>query len=201
MPVSLTERADRLNLRAGFVGRLPPVILVTDEQRMPDPLAAMAGLRAGDAVLLRHYRAPDRRDLAYALAAACRAARLRLIVGGDVALAQTVGAHGVHFPERLAARAGSARHARRGFLVTAAAHSWRALVAAHRHGADAVLLSPVFATASHPGATGIGACRFAALAHRSPVPVYALGGITATTAGRLAATGAVGIAAIGAFTA
>ena len=200
MPVSLTERADRLNLRAGFVGRLPPVILVTDEHRMPDPLVAMAGLRAGDAVLLRHYRAPDRGDLAYALADACRAARIRLIVGGDTALAQAVRADGVHFPERLVSHAGQARWFRRGLLVTAAAHSWPALVAARRFGADAVLLSPVFATASHPGATGIGACRFAALAHRSPVPVYALGGITAATAGRLAATGAVGIAAIGAFT-
>ncbi|NQV81346.1 MAG: thiamine phosphate synthase, partial [Alphaproteobacteria bacterium] len=155
--MSLTERADRLNLRAGVDGRLPPLILVTDEHRMPDPFPAIAGLRAGDAVLLRHYGAPDRRDLAYALAAACRAARLRLIVGGDVALAQTIGAHGVHFPEKFATRARLAWHARRGFLVTAAAHSWRALVAAHRLGADAVLLSPIFATASHPGAAGIGA--------------------------------------------
>jgi thiamine-phosphate pyrophosphorylase len=72
---------------------------------------------------------------------------------------------------------------------------WRA----RRAGADAALVGPVFATASHPGARPLGPLLFAALARLSPLPVYALGGIEETTARRLKAAGAQGFAAIGAF--
>ncbi len=85
--------------------------------------------------------------------------------------------------------------------MTAAAHDAAAIRRAARHGAHAVLLSPVFATASHPGAPSLGPLRFARLARCSPIPVYALGGITAETARRLAGSGAVGLAGIGLFTA
>jgi thiamine-phosphate pyrophosphorylase len=194
---TLSEHADRLNFRNHSGKHLPPLVLVTDEQRMPNPLMAMAQLRAGDAVLLRHYGAPHRRDLAFALAARCRAAGVRLVVGGDLDLARAVGAYGVHFPEGLASHTLAAKAA--GFLVTVAAHDGPALAAALRIGADAALLSPVFATASHPGALALGVIRFSALVRESQIPVYALGGISASTAGRLCDSGAVGIAGVGAF--
>ena len=44
--------------------------------------------------------------------------------------------------------------------------------------ADGIFLSPVFPTASHPGAATLGAAGFHALADRSPVPVIALGGMS-----------------------
>ena len=84
-------------------------------------------------------------------------------------------------------------------LVTAAAHDGAAVRRAVRAGVDAVLLSPVFATASHPGAPTLGAGRFAALARTAAVPVYALGGIDPGSVRRLGGTGAAGIAAIGAL--
>ena len=65
---------------------------------------------------------------------------------------------------------------------------------------DAAVLGPVFASASHPAAPSLGASRFAALVRASPLPVYALGGIDAAAAQRIARSGAVGIAAIGALT-
>jgi thiamine-phosphate pyrophosphorylase len=198
MPLTLSEHADRLNLRNHSGTPLPPLILITDEQRLPDPLGAIAQLRAGDAVLLRHYGAPQRRDLAFALAARCHAARIRLIVGGDLDLARAVEADGVHFPQGLApGGAGAAKAA--GFLVTVAAHDGPALAVATQMQADAVLLSPVFETASHPGAPALGVNRFTALVRKSGVPVYALGGVSATTVGQLRHSGAVGIAAVGAF--
>ncbi len=200
MPTTLTERADRLNLRSGGRGWLPPIIMVSDANRLADPLAALGCLRAGDAVLFRHYDAPNRAALARTLAKACRSGRVRLIVGGDAALAHAVGAQGVHFPQDMVARAAAIRRDRHDFLVTAAAHDWVAVIAAHRAGVDAVLLSPVFETASHPGASHLGVCRFAAWVHRSPLPVYALGGVTGVTAARLTESGASGIAAVGAFT-
>ena len=194
---TLSEHADGLNFRNHNGKHLPPLVLVTDEQRMPNPLMAMSQLRAGDAVLLRHYGAPNRRDLAFALAARCRVAGVRLVVGGDLELARSVGADGVHLPEGLADRTLAAKAA--GFLVTVAAHDGAALVDAIRFGADAALLSPVFATASHPNAPALGVTRFSALVRESLIPVYALGGISASTAPRLWDSGAVGIAGVGAF--
>jgi thiamine-phosphate pyrophosphorylase len=60
---------------------------------------------------------------------------------------------------------------------------------------DAAFLSPVFATSSHPGAASLTPVRAAFIAAAAPVPVYALGGITARNAGLLAPAFA-GLAAI-----
>jgi len=182
---------------------LPPLLLVTDQRRLPNPLAAAARLPAGSGILLRHYQAPDRADLAGTLAALARMRRLKLLVAADWRLAAAVGAAGIHLPEGLlrsgllAPLLGWARRRRR--LVTAACHDRAALALARRLGLSAALLSPVFATASHPGAPALGALRFTAWCRRAGVPVLALGGITATTARRLAASGAAGLAAVGAL--
>ncbi len=201
MPRTLANLADSLNLRNGGDGRLPPLVLVTDQNRQGDPVAAAASLRMGDAILLRDYDLPERMQLARRLAAFCRARRINLVVGRDVALARAVGAQGVHLPEALIRCVPAVRAALPGAFVTSAAHGGAALVSAARHGVDAVFVSPVFATASHPGAPFLGAVRFAALCAQSAVPVYALGGLDALTASRLAGSGAIGIAAIGGFAA
>ena len=52
--------------------------------------------------------------------------------------------------------------------------------------ADGIFLSPVFATASHPGADTLGVAGFHALARDSSVPVIALGGMNAARARELA---------------
>ena len=171
---------------------------MTDRERLPDPMAAVSALPRGSAVILRHYGAADREAMARRLAVLCRRHGIRLLVGADPRLAVAVGAGGVHWPEAMARR-GLARGRRPGWLVTAAAHSPAALLGAARAGADAVLVSPVFATQSHPGAPPLGALRFAILCRSSPVPVYALGGVTAANARRLVLAGAAGLAGIGGF--
>jgi thiamine-phosphate pyrophosphorylase len=198
--MTLAKWAARLNLRCRRrPAALPPLILVTDRRRLADPLAAAARLPRGSAVLLRHYCDPDRARLAAALARLCRKRGLVLLVGADARLAARIGAGGLHLPEALVARRRWRR--RPGWLVTAAAHGEAAVRRAARAGVDACLLSPVFATASHPGARALGPVRFARLAHRAAVPVYALGGIDMRSARRLATGGACGIAAVGAFAA
>lgn len=206
--MSLANAARKLNSRARRrdpgAARLPPLLLMTDEARLPDPLAALDRLPPGAAVILRHYRdgpdAPARRALARALVPACRLRRLALLIAASPRLAAEVGANGLHMPEWQLRRGGIAawwRRHRPGRLLTAACHSFPALIAAHRAGADAALLAPVFATASHAGTPAIGTIRFAAWTRASPLPVYALGGVDAAGARRLGATGAVGIAGIG----
>ena len=59
------------------------------------------------------------------------------------------------------------------------------IATAARARADAVLLSPVFATRSHPGGRALGPLRFLMLARQSPLPVIALGGMTRQRAARL----------------
>jgi thiamine-phosphate pyrophosphorylase len=196
--MTLAELARQLNLATPACG-LPPLILMSDAARLPDPMSAAAALPKGSAVILRHYEAPGRRDLAVALAGLCRARGLLLLVAGDGRLAARVGAHGLHLPEALVTRAAAWRQRRPDWLITVAAHGRSALMRAARAGADAALLAPVFATLSHPETPPLGVVRFAALVHRSPLPVYALGGINAATMHRLQGSGATGIAAIGAL--
>ncbi len=203
---TLTDLARRLNLRRSAAPApesrlLPPLILMTDADRLPDPTAAVVRLPRGSAVILRHYGASGREALARELVALCRGRHVRLLIAGDARLARAVGADGVHLPEAMA-RLGPGiwqRWRRPDWIVTAAAHSRAALFRAARAGADAALLSPVFWTASHPLAPALGPLRFAAWCRSSPLPVYALGGISALTARRLAAGGAVGFAGISAF--
>lgn len=68
---------------------------------------------------------------------------------------------------------------RAGLLYCATAHDLREIGLANRLGADAVLLSPVFATRSHPGGKVLGPARFRLLAQHSRAPVIALGGMDA----------------------
>ena len=191
---TLAEAAASLKRTAG--SSLPALLLMTDEARLADPLPAANALPAGSGIILRHYGAPERAVLARRLAAIARRRGLVLLVGEDPALARRIGAHGVHLPERAIRRAGAVRW-QRDWLITAAAHSPAALRSAAFAGADAALLSPVFATASHPDVRALGPRRFAALAHASPLPVYALGGIDSARARLLQGSGAVGIAGIG----
>ena len=191
---TLAEAAASLKQAAG--SSLPALVLMTDDERLADPFPAARALPAGSAIILRHYGAPERASLARRLAEVARRRGLLLLVGEDPALARRVGAAGVHLPERAIGRAGMVRW-HRDWLITAAAHSQTALRAAAAAGADAALLSPIFATASHPGARPLGLHRFAALARQSPLPVYALGGIDRARAQLLQGSGAVGIAGIG----
>ncbi|MEX2642656.1 MAG: thiamine phosphate synthase [Acetobacterales bacterium] len=187
---------------------LPRLLMMTDERRLPDPLPAARRLPPGSGIVLRHYGDPRRAAIGAALARLCRQRGLVLLVGDDIALATALRAEGIHLPERrlleMARRGETLRrlHTRPGGgrrLVTVAAHSPATLRTACRMGADAVLLGPVFATASHPGARGIGAATFTRWTRQSPLPVYALGGIDAGRLLTLAGSGACGAAAIGAL--
>lgn len=73
-------------------------------------------------------------------------------------------------------------------LGLATAHSLREIGAANRLGADAIVVSPVFPTRSHPGARPLGVVRFRLLAARAQGPVIALGGMDARRARRLKTT-------------
>ncbi|MBT2186375.1 thiamine phosphate synthase [Sphingobium nicotianae] len=170
--------------------RVPTVWLMTDA-RIPDAdlLHAARRLPRGAAIVVRHYR----RDVAgrRALFDGLRAVvgrRCRLLLAGSPEQARAWGADGHHGPIP-ARRAGP-------WLHSASVHDHHELLAAFRAGADAILISPLFATRSHPGGRPLGPVRFAALARRSSVPVIALGGVCPRHAGLVRRLGATGFAAI-----
>jgi thiamine-phosphate pyrophosphorylase len=178
---------------------LPRLILMTDNVRLPDPTIAIHSLPAGSAVIVREQDQEKRTDLARLLQPLCRRRSVRLLIANDWRLALAIAANGMHLSEASVRRGsrGWRRVRRPGWIVTGAAHSPAAVRRAAKLGVDAVLLSPVFATQSHPDARTIGTLRFARWARESPIPVYALGGIDARGGRRLRNSGVAGFAAIG----
>ena len=126
-----------------------------------------------------------------------RAKNCLLLIAGEPMLSRRLGANGLHLPERMLTRPYGNGHG----AITAAAHSETAIHAAARAGAAAVLISPVFPTASHLDAVALGIVKLAKLARLARtlgMAPYALGGIaTGADIRRLAGTGAAGVAGIG----
>jgi len=175
---------------------LPRLLFFTDPARTLDIEAAAATLPVGAAIVFRAFGAADAEERGRALARFARARGLKLLVGADDRLAARIGADGVHLPERLAWRARAVRHRGTGWIVTAAAHSARAAMTALGDGADAVVVSAAFASASPSAGAPMGPTRLAALARQVGGPVYALGGINEQTARRLKDAGLAGLAAV-----
>ncbi|MDT8283375.1 MAG: Nudix family hydrolase, partial [Gammaproteobacteria bacterium] len=86
-----------------------------------------------------------------------------------------------------------------GTLFSASCHNRQELQKAMRLNADFVVLSPVQKTASHPEMEALGWQLFSDLTASCCVPVYALGGVSATDLDKAWSNGAQGIAAISAF--
>jgi thiamine-phosphate pyrophosphorylase len=191
----LARAAARLAVRSGY--ELPALILMTDDERLADPLAAARALPRGSMVILRARKAPQRGRLAIALRRIARARGLKLLIADDPALAAAIGAHGIHLPQTLAQDAAHWRALRPSWFITVAAHSLSsAMRVCH---ADAMIVAPVFPTQSHPGGTTLGALRLRLIAQQVHIPIYALGGIDSGTVRSLVGAKLAGLAAIGAL--
>ncbi len=180
------------SIRRHFPAGLPPLLALTDPGRTPDPLDLALQLEPGSGLVYRHFGAGNRFGTAHALADACRTRRLLFLVANDPELALATGADGVHWPERCWREAWRWRG--RFPLITMAAHSARAARRAGLAGADAVLVSPVFPSASRSAGQPLGTMRFRSIASASPVPAYALGGVRPGNAARIDGIG--GLAAV-----
>ena len=164
---------------------------MTDPRRTHEMERTIAALPRGWGVIYRHFGAPERLETAKRIARLCRG-RLVFLVAADPQLALAVHADGVHWPE---AKLRRVRPGNPRWIETASAHSRAALVRAARQGVDAAILSPVFESASPSAGKPLGPLAFRLLARSAPLPVYALGGISARTAAR-AMSSAAGFAAI-----
>lgn len=142
--------------------------------------------------------APDYLELARAVCGRARPWGAQVLLNADPALVTAAGAQGVHLNTRRL-RALSARPLSPELWVAASCHDAAELAQAARIGVDFVVLGPVLATASHPGAAALGWKRLRALTETTALPVFALGGLQAEDRARAWEAGAQGIAAIRGF--
>lgn len=154
---------------------MPRLWLMTDERMGSALIPAIERLPRGSGIVFRHYSLPRaaRQALFRRVRRVARARRLTLLSGGP-----------------------GGEHGRKPGSLTAPVHSLRERIAAERNGARLVFVSPVYSTASHPGARALGRVRFGLLIRGIKVPVIALGGMTHKRARSLSAFRIYGWAAI-----
>ena len=178
----------------------PSLLVITDRKQAKLPLKTVVSrIFAGGCrwLLLREkdLSKTKRLELAGDLAALARHNDAKLLISGDVEAARL--ADGLQLPcngDLAAARAVLGAQA----LIGISTHDRQEVAAAAEAGADYVTLSPIFLTASKPGyGPALGLETLRAIAKDLPVPILALGGITAANAADCCSAGAAGIAAMG----
>lgn len=169
---------------------------MTDDRLTVNWVNAALALPAGSALIVRHRNSQAREKLALVLLQVCRRRRVLLIVAEDFHLARRIHADGVHVPARLAGRIPGLRASNKDWIITTSVHSLGARLRSERLSPDAMLVSPLFETASHAGQSSLGTTRVAAIVSGSRLPCFALGGIEASNVSMVSALPVQGIALI-----
>jgi 8-oxo-dGTP diphosphatase len=157
----------------------------------------------GSGITLLRLRDQGIDDAAYqALASevipAAHAQGVRVLVDRSFELCRAVGADGLHWSVARLLEKGRPNLGP-GQLLAVSAHTDSDLAMAADRGADFAVLSPVAATATHPGAVPLGWDGWAAARGDHALPVYALGGLGSDDLDVAARHNAQGVAAIRGF--
>ena len=176
---------------------LPPLLFFTDRKRTPNPWLTAQRLPPGAGVVYRHFGRDDAQETALRLRRATADRGVRLMIGLDAPLAEAVGADGLHLPERALHLAPRHRRAFPDWLITGAFHGGPVPAREVLAALDAVVISPIFATASlSPPRPPLGGNGVRQLAEALARPIYALGGVDAENAPELRGSGVCGIAGV-----
>ncbi|MCP4393242.1 MAG: hypothetical protein GY804_03090 [Alphaproteobacteria bacterium] len=197
--------------------KLPKQLFLTDEHRHPeieDIFCIANKLQKDSGIIFRHYEHAKRKEFSLIIKEFCTKKGIKLIIADSLSMAKELDADGIHLPEWMTKNKNSTTNELptimewaqdNGKILTTAAHSFEALETAHRINADAALLSPIFTTQSHPNAKIIDEELLIIWSKNSPVPLYALGGITKINAAKISSANGynmnniVGIASSGAL--
>jgi thiamine-phosphate pyrophosphorylase len=171
------------------------LLLIATSRLACRPLAAIveeAARGGAGAVELREPGVPDRELLAAARALREVTARLGilLIVNDRPDIAALSHADGVHLGQDDLPLAAARTIAGKEALIGISTHSVEQARAAERAGADYIGIGPVFPTATKDAGPPIGLDVLAEVASAVAIPAFAIGGIDAEKASRVAAAGA-----------
>ena len=183
--------------------RLPSIYLVTPEP--DDPVKFLGRLESllAEGIGLLQLRAKTLEPAAYSklarqIKSLCAGTETRLLLNAPPTLAEELGATGVHLTSAALMEL-KERPLGREQWVAASCHSAEELEHACRIGVDFIVLAPVLATATHPGARPLGWQSLQQLAERATVPAYALGGMKLADIAMAWEHGCQGIASISAL--
>ncbi len=117
----------------------------------------------------------------------------KVLLDGDPALVQRLGADGLHLNSK-ALKSATERPLPDGYLIAVSGHTLEALQQGEAMGADFAVLSPVNYTKAHPDIEPLGWDGFADIAAKVSMPIYALGGVSANDEAAAIAAGGQGVA-------
>jgi len=182
------------------------VHLVTDRRRFGLDLPELVRRVAASDVDVIQVREADLEDralvsLVRGILGAVVGAGARVLVNDRPDVAIAAGAAGVHLRGDSVAASRVRAIAPSGFVIGRSVHSLSEVDKAVRAGGcDYLLFGTVFPSAGKsPGHTVAGIEALAAACRRSPIPVIAIGGMSAERAPEVAAAGAAGLAGVGMF--
>ncbi|HEU4928366.1 MAG TPA: thiamine phosphate synthase [Candidatus Krumholzibacteria bacterium] len=183
------------------IGRLHVITDVSIQSRFShDELAEMACQGGAQVIQLRDKSLSDETflDVAQRVASICRGYEVTFIVNDRVEIAREVGA-GVHLGQRDATIADARASLGPSAVIGMSAGTVESASAVEEAGAAYIGFGHIFPTTSkQKESLAVGVELLAAVAHDAHIPVIAIGGITETNAARVMASGAWGIAVIGA---
>jgi len=183
--------------------QLPDMIAVTGDGEDAEAFFSRFEQVLAQGIGMVQLRAPalsenDFRKRALRCSELCQVYNARLLLNAEPELVAEVDAAGFHASShRLMAL--KQRPVDQSSYFSASCHNLAQLLHAEKLGADFVLISPVLATGSHPGAVPLGWKQFKELTAAVAVPCYALGGVSPLDVVVSKANGGAGIAAISAF--
>lgn len=178
-------RAAMRQIESHFPPTLPPLLFLTDPERVPNPVSLIDNLPAGSGLIYRHFGADDRFEIAARLSLKCKEHKVAFLVSADPDLARATNAAGIHWPEKWISRARRWQGCFR--IQTASAHTPQAIHGARKAGMDAALVSTIFASNSPSAGRPIGSIRLRKLQQTAGIPLYGLGGINALNAQKVSA--------------
>lgn len=188
----------------------PVLCFVTDRRRLPAPSVPAlleriaAVIRAGiDIVQIRERDLPDRALVALVrdAVALTRPSGVLLLVNDRLDIARAASADGVHLPGDGISASRVRAEVPADFVIGRSVHSaLEAETVRQEGGCDYLVFGTVYRSESKAGDHRVaGTSVLADVCARVPLPVLAIGGVDASNAPAIAAAGAAGVAAIGAF--
>ena len=181
--------------------RLPEYCLITPDAKGDDPVF-LQGLKCSleSGVKLIQFRsnnlsAPKYIELAKKVISLSREYNAQVMLNQSFDVFQCCQADGLHLNSKRLMGADK-RPVSADVLLSASCHNQAEVKQAGKIGVDFIMLSPVLATKSHPGASALGWESFYDLTESACMPVYALGGMKQEHIAKAKKQGAQGIAAI-----